>query len=201
MQSSSSRNISLLLNIFCSFAAVAVLYFLKQTREKQKEMLIFAVILLPLSYIIAKIIGHFYFDPRPFVLGNFTPLIPHAADNGFPSDHTLFGAAIALFISVSPKNGHFPACFCDIYWLARVLAGVHHVADISGSYSHSRGGLSALGEFFKKGYNIGKEEKTKTKGTKTKTRRTILFCFLLFLMANKLKIKSTKYDTKKIDEE
>ena len=84
-------------------AAIAVFYFLKQPRQKQKEILIFAVVLLPLSYIVAKIVSHFYFDPRPFVVGHFTPLLPHAADNGFPSDHTLFGAAVAFAVFHFPR--------------------------------------------------------------------------------------------------
>ena len=115
-------------------AAIAVLYFLKQTRAKQKEILILAVVLLPLSYIIAKVVGHFYFDPRPFVVGHFTPLLPHAADNGFPSDHTLFGAAIAAVIfRFSRKTGTFLLFLAIFVGVARVFAGVHHISDILGS--------------------------------------------------------------------
>ena len=115
-------------------AAIAVLYFLKQTRQKQKEILIFAVILLPLSYIIAKVVGHLYFDPRPFVVGHFTPLLSHAADNGFPSDHTLFGAAIAAVIfRFSRKTGTFLLFLAIFVGVARVFAGVHHTVDIAGS--------------------------------------------------------------------
>jgi undecaprenyl-diphosphatase len=115
-------------------AAIALVYFLKQTRAKQKEIFIFAVILLPLSYIIAKIVSHFYFDPRPFVQGNFTPLIPHAPDNGFPSDHTLLGAAIAFAIfRFNKKLGFLLFYLTVLVGVARVLAGVHHAVDIAGS--------------------------------------------------------------------
>ena len=115
-------------------AAIAVLYFLKQTRQKQKEILIFAVILLPLSYIIAKVVGHLYFDPRPFVVGHFTPLLPHAADNGFPSDHTLLAAAISFAVfRFNKKVGFGLLILAILVGLARVLAGVHHTVDIAGS--------------------------------------------------------------------
>jgi undecaprenyl-diphosphatase len=115
-------------------AAIAVLYFLKQPRQKQKEIFIFAVVLLPLSYIVAKIVSRFYFDPWPFVVGHFTPLLPHAADNGFPSDHTLLGAAIAFAIfHFNKKMGLLLLCFAVLVGAARVLAGVHHVVDIAGS--------------------------------------------------------------------
>ncbi len=115
-------------------AAIAVLYFAKLSRAKQKEMLIFAVILLPLSYIVAKLVSRFYFDPRPFVQGNFTPLLPHAADNGFPSDHTLLAAAIAFAtFHFNKKLGLFLLLLAILVGVARILAGVHHVADIAGS--------------------------------------------------------------------
>lgn len=114
--------------------AIAIFFLLKQSRQKQKEILIFAVILLPLSYAIAKIAGYFYFNPRPFVVGNFTPLFPHAPDNGFPSDHTLLAAVIALTtFHFSRKTGLLLFVLSLIIGFARVLAGVHHVFDIVGS--------------------------------------------------------------------
>ncbi len=115
-------------------AAIAAFYFLKQPWQRQKEVFIFAVLLLPLSYIVAKVMAHFYFDPRPFVAGHFTPLIPHAADNGFPSDHTLLGTAIAFAIfHFNKKIGIFLLFLAILVGLARVLAGVHHAVDIAGS--------------------------------------------------------------------
>lgn len=115
-------------------AAVAVVFFLRQPRARQKEMLIFVLILFPLSYILAKISSRFYFDPRPFAAGNFTPLIGHASDNGFPSDHALLGAAIALAIFHFNKElGTVLLLLAAIVGAARVAAGVHHAVDIIGS--------------------------------------------------------------------
>lgn len=75
-----------------------------------------------------------YFDPRPFVEGQFEPLIKHVADNGFPSDHTLLLAAIASVITFYDKR------YATILWvitlvvgLSRVYAGVHHLLDIAGA--------------------------------------------------------------------
>ena len=115
-------------------AAIAVAYLFRQPRAKQKEILIFALVLLPLSYIAAKLISRFYFDPRPFAQGNFTPLIPHAPDNGFPSDHTLLGAAIAFAVfRFNKKLGFLLLYLTILVGVARVLAGVHHATDIAGS--------------------------------------------------------------------
>jgi undecaprenyl-diphosphatase len=126
--------------IFASkyFLAVPVfltlMTFFRAPRERRKEILLFGVILLPLAYVIALISRASWFDPRPFVVGNFTPLIPHAADNGFPSDHVLLAAALAAFIGYTDKK------IASIAWLiaiaigvARVAAGIHHTADIIGS--------------------------------------------------------------------
>lgn len=114
--------------------AIAFFYFAKQSRVKQKEMLIFAVILLPLSYVVAKLVSRFYFDPRPFVQGNFTPLIEHAPNNGFPSDHALLGAAIAFAIfHFNKKLGIFLFFLAILVGTARIFAGVHHFTDIAGS--------------------------------------------------------------------
>jgi len=115
-------------------AIIAVIYIFKQSREKRKDIFVFAVVLLPVSYILAKFAGLFYFDPRPFVLGHFAPLLPHATDNGFPSDHTLFGAAIAFAIfHFNKRLGTCLLLFAILMGFSRVLAGVHHTVDIAGS--------------------------------------------------------------------
>lgn len=117
-------------------AAIAVMYFFKQPQKKQKEIFIFALILLPVSYLIAKIAGHFYFNPRPFVVGHFTPLFPHKPDNGFPSDHMLLAVALAAAIfRFNEKLGLVLLVFAFFVGFARILAGVHHFVDIAGSIS------------------------------------------------------------------
>ncbi len=113
---------------------VALLFAIGQSKEERKKMIILAIIALPVSYVVAKILGHFYYHSRPFVENNFVPLIAHAADNGFPSDHTLFGAAIASVIFLFDKKwgtGLFMLAF--LVGVSRVLAGVHHFVDIAGS--------------------------------------------------------------------
>lgn len=82
----------------------------------------------------AKIAGHFYTDTRPFVSGNFTPLIPHAADNGFPSDHMLLASALAAVVMCYRKRlGYALWAVAIIIGISRVYVGVHHPIDIVGS--------------------------------------------------------------------
>src|SRR5258708_10419931 len=113
---------------------IAGAYFLVQSRAEQKRMLIFAALVLPLVYLSSILGGALYEDPRPFVVNHFVPLIPHKANNGFPSDHVLWSAATAAIIF--PSNKYLSL----ILWLltilvgaSRVHAGVHHPIDIVGS--------------------------------------------------------------------
>lgn len=115
-------------------ALIAFVFFLKKSRATQKSIVISGVIIGGLSYIIARIAGHFYYDPRPFIVGHFIPLIAHAADNGFPSDHVLLTGAIAATIWFYHKKlSIFLWGLAILTGIARVYVGVHHVVDIAGS--------------------------------------------------------------------
>lgn len=120
--------------LYLAVILVAFIYFLRQGRATQKQMIILGVISLPAIYIVAKAIGFFYFDPRPFVVGHFTPLIPHAADNGFPSDHTLISAAFASLLFPFNKRISTGAwALTLVVGAARIYVGVHHFIDIFGA--------------------------------------------------------------------
>lgn len=84
---------------------------------------------------LAKLGGRLISDPRPFVTGHFTPLIPHAADNGFPSDHTLLSAYLGFFLLRYTKTlGWLTLAAAACIGAARIAAGVHHLEDIIGSF-------------------------------------------------------------------
>ncbi|EKD46745.1 MAG: undecaprenyl pyrophosphate phosphatase [uncultured bacterium] len=115
---------------------IAGVYFLRQAREKKIEMVMFAIITLPAIFLISRIASLLYFNPRPFVVGNFVPLIEHANNNGFPSDHTLLSAAIAMVIFFyNKKLGSLLLFLALLVGVARILAGVHHALDIAGSFA------------------------------------------------------------------
>ncbi len=114
--------------------AAAAVFFFTQPRNIQKSMIVCGVIIAPLAYIIAKIASHFYDNPRPFVVGHFIPLIAHAADNGFPSDHVLLTGAIATIVwFYNKKWGVALWVLALLIGGARVYSGIHHVADSAGS--------------------------------------------------------------------
>lgn len=113
------------------------LYTFIRLRNRQKRIE-FAVLLVGggiLSLMLAKVGGHIISDPRPFVIGHFTPLLPHTADNGFPSDHTLLASFLGY---VTLRYSRWAAIAALVaaaaIGLARVAAGVHHLEDIIGSF-------------------------------------------------------------------
>lgn len=103
-------------------------------RVANKKSFISLSILLPTSYLLGVIARKMYFNPRPFVENNFAPLIEHAPDNGFPSDHVLLVASLATLITLfDRKLGALAWIIVILVAASRVLAGVHHVLDVSAS--------------------------------------------------------------------
>ena len=89
---------------------------------------------LVLSYLFAQIGAALYNDPRPFTTSHVAPLIAHAADNGFPSDHALLAAALVALVAFVDTVWALPFVLLAVLidW-ARVGAGIHHVVDVAGS--------------------------------------------------------------------
>jgi undecaprenyl-diphosphatase len=120
--------------LYLVIIGVAVLFILFQPKKVKKDFLLYAIVTVPIVFIFLKLASTFYYDPRPFVTGNFTPLIPHAPDNGFPSDHTILSATIASLLYPFDKK------LSVLLWLltllvsmSRVLTGVHHWIDVAAS--------------------------------------------------------------------
>jgi undecaprenyl-diphosphatase len=89
---------------------------------------------LVLSYAFARLGGALYHDPRPFTTSHVPPLIPHAPDNGFPSDHALLAAALVALVAMVDLRWALPMAILAVLidW-ARVGAGLHHGIDVVGS--------------------------------------------------------------------
>lgn len=121
--------------LFVIIPLISVIYFLLQKKEIQKKMIILAALTFPLTFIVSRIASYCYYNPRPFALYNFEPLIPHAVDNGFPSDHALFSFAIAFLIFFfNKKFGIVLMILGFTVGSSRVLSGIHSPIDIIGSF-------------------------------------------------------------------
>lgn len=120
--------------LYLAVIALTVIYAVLMPRKVQKKMLLFAVVSLPLTFILGKTASMLYYDPRPFVVHHFTPLIPHAMTNGFPSDHTLISFAFASLLFVfNKKLGLLAGIMGLLVGIARIYVGIHSPLDIVGA--------------------------------------------------------------------
>ena len=110
------------------------IYFIRLPRDDQKRLVIFGITASFITYAVAWIAGLLYYDPRPFVTGHFIPLIPHAPDNGFPSDHTLLASVVASVVYPAARPlGLILWGIALIIGVSRIAAGIHSPIDVIGS--------------------------------------------------------------------
>ena len=120
------------LHLIVILAAVIALA-IKDSSTRRKIIKL-GVLALPASYLTAKILSHFFYNPRPFVVEHTTPLISHAANNGFPSDHTLLAMTVAAtFFIYDRRIGTMLAILSLAVGLGRILTRVHYPIDVSAS--------------------------------------------------------------------
>jgi undecaprenyl-diphosphatase len=137
--------------IFCAkyLVYIALLlsaaYLLTLPKRDRIRAVVFFVIAGLVAFVLAKIGGAIFYNARPFVVNHITPLIAHDANNGFPSDHTLITAVVAVTLYViSKKSGIALFVAAIIIGSSRVLAHVHHPIDVIGSFAFAIiGGLAA----------------------------------------------------------
>ena len=113
---------------------VAFIVWLRLPRRQKVELLVAGVAGGIVCYALIKIGGALYYDTRPFVTQGVAPLFPHAADNGFPSDHTAITMFLGLCVLVVSRPwGLVLVAISLVAGLARVLAHVHSPIDIVGA--------------------------------------------------------------------
>ena len=101
---------------------------------EKKVFILRGGVILFLSILMAKGGGALFHEDRPFVTVNKLPLIAHAADNGFPSDHTLLSAACAFLIAPFAIYFSLAAFVAALFvGLARVGCMLHSPLDITAS--------------------------------------------------------------------
>lgn len=128
--------IKLVADYFIIIPVVGIVYLaFRQKNQQRLELLGIVVAGGIISLLLAKLGSHLYNDPRPFVQGHFTPLLHHAADNGFPSDHTLLAAFLGwVTLKYSRKLGLGLLVVAALIGGARMAGGVHHLSDVVGSF-------------------------------------------------------------------
>lgn len=120
--------------LYLVILAVAVIFFFTVDAHARRHLFWLAAIVFPVSFIISRLLRLIISNPRPFMVEGVTPLIAHAADNGFPSDHALLSMAVAAVVFTKHRAlGLLLAALAVVVGVARVAAKVHHPVDILGS--------------------------------------------------------------------
>jgi len=105
----------------------------RRAGQDRVTMVVAGAVTLVLLFLGIKLAAHLWVDPRPFVVDHTKPMFAHPADNGFPSDHTALGVAIAGVVAFWKRRvGVVLLAVAVLVGVARVAAHVHHVPDILG---------------------------------------------------------------------
>lgn len=117
--------------IYLTFIGMFIITFKGKVNER--KALLLTLLSLPVVVIIIKTIHIFYFEPRPFVSFDITPLVPYKTDASFPSRHTSIMAAITFAFTYFKSKYSLLLLFLTLWvGFARIYVGVHYPLDILG---------------------------------------------------------------------
>ncbi len=114
-------------------AFILIFAFALNGKAPERKALILTLFTFPVLVLIIKIIHLFFYEPRPFVSLDISPLIPHKDDASFPSRHTTIMSAIA-FSYIFFKSKWSVLFLFLLLWVgtSRVYVGIHYPLDIVG---------------------------------------------------------------------
>ena len=112
-----------------------VVALLRAPRGAKARFLVSVLVAGAVAYCLSLLAAHLHYDTRPFVARHVTPLIPHDADNGFPSDHALLTMTLtAITCFFSRRTAAFMFIVTVLVAVARVIALIHSPQDITGAW-------------------------------------------------------------------
>jgi undecaprenyl-diphosphatase len=115
--------------------AVAAVWLARAAWQRQWHSSAAFVANLVLAFLLLLVAAHLIVEQRPFVTHQVTQLLPHAANQSFPSDHTTAASAIAfgfMLFTRWRKTGAMLLVAALVLGFARVYVGVHYPLDILG---------------------------------------------------------------------
>lgn len=118
--------------IWIMVAGFLAVWVFAEGRRGKLELGCSAVAGLVIVLILIVLAGALHDDPRPFVQDpSLVPLVPHAPDNGFPSDHSAAAGLIAMVVALRHRwYGALLGIAAVVLAWSRVAAHLHHVQDV-----------------------------------------------------------------------
>ena len=105
-------------------------------RPERRGGLVATAIAAALALGANQIVGQFWYEPRPFMIGLGRTLMAHAPENSFPSDHTTFMMTVGIGLiatGAAPRWGRIVTLAGVLVAWARIYLGVHFPLDMIAS--------------------------------------------------------------------
>src|SRR3990167_7178937 len=117
--------------IFCIIALAVLTVLVLKNKEQWFRLSMLVLLALAAGYALARLAGLLFAHPQPFAVEGFEPLVPHAVDNSFPSDHTLIGGVFAAVAFLADRRAGLALwALALLVGLSRMLAGLHYTVDV-----------------------------------------------------------------------
>ena len=117
--------------VFAIIALAVLAVVVCKSKEQWFNFGVLVLLALAAGYALARLAGLLFAHPQPFAAEGFEPLIPHATDNSFPSDHTLIGGVFASVAFLADRRVGLALWILTLLvGLSRMLAGLHYPIDI-----------------------------------------------------------------------
>lgn len=102
---------------------------------KEKKACLLILLGLPVAVLLIKGIHLFFYESRPFVAFQFSPLVAEKIDASFPSRHATVSTVIAFsFAYFKSKWAVLLTAVALWIGISRIYAGVHYPLDIIGGF-------------------------------------------------------------------
>jgi undecaprenyl-diphosphatase len=117
------------------FFALVLLFMWFLGKERDKYTVVYAAITAVIGLVINFVLGHIFYENRPFVTHHVNLLVQHAKDSSFPSDHATgtFSIALAIIWRKYRKIGIGMLLFAICTGISRVYVGNHYPFDVLAS--------------------------------------------------------------------
>ncbi|OGE27325.1 hypothetical protein A2867_00425 [Candidatus Daviesbacteria bacterium RIFCSPHIGHO2_01_FULL_40_11] len=116
--------------------AFLVLFLGLKGSTKDKKACLLILLGLPIAILLIKFIHLFFYESRPFVTFNLSPIVAAEADASFPSRHAVVSSVLAFaFAYFKSKWALLLIPIAACIGFSRIYVGVHYPLDIVGGFA------------------------------------------------------------------